>query len=72
MRNTNGQFKKGFSGNPNGRPARADEQFLVDLWEDHGKEIFAKAVEEGKDWAIRKLLDKLYPNKVGISHECEQ
>ena len=63
MRSINGQFSKGFTGNPNGRPKRADESFLVDLWESDGQKIFSKAVREERQWALKILIDKLYPNK---------
>tara|TARA_B100000508_G_C11455606_1_gene276568 strand:- start:149 stop:433 length:285 start_codon:yes stop_codon:yes gene_type:complete len=61
-RNSNGQFKKGVSGNPNGRPKRADEQFLLDLWEEEGKKQFSEAVRQGDRWALKVLVDKLYPS----------
>lgn len=63
MRNKNGQFIKGSTGNPNGRPKRADEQFLVDLWSKHGQKQFAKSVKAGEQWALKLLADKLYANK---------
>lgn len=73
MRDENGQFIKGYTGNPLGRPKRADEEFLVDLWTEHGQQVFADAVRGGKRWAIKLLVDKLYANKkevtAGISIE---
>ena len=62
MRNHNGQFIKGSTGNPLGRPKRADEQFLIDLWEAHGQKQFSSAIEQGERWALKVLMDKLYPN----------
>jgi len=63
MRNEKGQFIKGATGNPLGRPKRADEQFLVDLWSEHGQTAFAVAVKAGEQWALKVLVDKLYANK---------
>lgn len=63
MRDEKGQFIKGYTGNPLGRPKRADEEFLVDLWTEHGQQVFAEAVRGGKRWAIKLLVDKLYANK---------
>lgn len=63
MRNGKGQFTKGSTGNPLGRPKRADEQFLIDLWTDHGQKAFASAVKGGEQWALKALVDKLYANK---------
>lgn len=62
MRRNNGQFAKGSTGNPLGRPKRADEQFLIDLWEAHGQKQFSDAIEKGERWALKVLMDKLYPN----------
>jgi hypothetical protein len=62
-RNKNGQFIKGATGNPDGRPKRADEQYLVDLWSEHGQRAFAVAVKSGEQWALKVLVDKLYANK---------
>ena len=61
MRNSKGQFTKGHTGNPNGRPKRADEQELLQIWNQCGREKFTKAIEEGKEWALKLLVDKLYP-----------
>lgn len=66
MRNEKGQFIRGQSGNSSGRPKRADEQFLIDLWTDHGKEIFTQAVIDKKDWAVKLLVNKLYANKLSV------
>ncbi len=63
MRDEKGQFIKGSTGNPLGRPKRAEEQFLVDLWTEHGQKAFATAVEGGEQWALKVLVDKLYANK---------
>lgn len=63
MRDEKGQFIKGSTGNPLGRPKRAEEQFLVDLWTEHGQKAFATAVRSGEQWALRTLVDKLYANK---------
>ena len=63
MRNSKGQFVKGATGNPMGRPKRADEQFLIDLWEEHGQKAFSNAVEKKEQWALKLLMDKLYSNK---------
>lgn len=63
MRSKNGQFSKGFTGNPKGRPKRADESFLINLWESDGQRVFSDEVKAGKQWAIKMLVDKLYPNK---------
>ncbi len=30
---------------------------------DHGKKVFKEAVQDGKDWAVKKLLDKLFADK---------
>lgn len=62
MRKNNGQFAKGSTGNPNGRPKRADEQFLIDLWAEHGQTAFSKAIKDNERWALKVLIDKLYPN----------
>lgn len=66
MRDENGQFIKGYTGNPLGRPKRANEEFLVDLWTEHGQSAFSEAVKGGKRWAIKLLVDKLYPNKKAV------
>ena len=63
MRDEKGQFIKGSTGNPLGRPKRAEEQFLVDLWTEHGQEAFATAVKAREQWALKVLVDKLYANK---------
>jgi hypothetical protein len=63
MRNQKGQFIKGATGNPLGRPKRAEEQFLVDLWSEHGQQAFSSAVQAGEQWALKVLVDKLYANK---------
>jgi len=63
MRNKKGQFIKGATGNPLGRPKRAEEQFLVDLWSEHGQRAFSSAVQAGEQWALKVLVDKLYANK---------
>lgn len=69
MRDENGQFIKGYTGNPLGRPKRADEEFLVDLWSEHGQQVFSEAVRGGKRWAIKLLVDKLYANKKAVEAE---
>jgi hypothetical protein len=71
MRSKNGQFSKGFTGNPNGRPKRAEESFLIDLWESDGQRVFSDEVKSGKQWAIKMLIDKLYPNKKEGFYEVE-
>lgn len=71
MRNTNGQFTKGTSGNPLGRPKRADEQFLINLWDEFGKQQFTNAIKNGERWALKALLDKLYPNQKPIDDFAE-
>ncbi len=71
MRNENGQFIKGHTGNPLGRPKRADEQILVDLWDSTGRAQFADAIERGEPWALKSLMDKLYANRKSISSETE-
>ena len=63
MRNGKGQFIKGSTGNPLGRPKRAEEAFLVDLWTEHGQVAFASAVKGGEQWALKVLMDKLFANK---------
>ena len=69
MRRNNGQFAKGSTGNPLGRPKRADEQFLLDLWESHGQKQFSEAIESGERWALKALLDKLYPSLKAVEAE---
>lgn len=71
MRSKNGQFSKGFTGNPKGRPKRADESFLVNLWESDGQRVFSDEVKAGKQWAVKMLIDKLYPNKKEGFYEVE-
>ena len=63
MRNDKGQFVKGVTGNPLGRPKRAEEAFLVDLWTEHGQIAFTSAVKGGEQWALKVLMDKLFANK---------
>ncbi len=63
MRNENGQFIKGHTGNPLGRPKRADEQVLLDIWDQHGRAQFVASVERGEPWALKTLMDKLYANR---------
>lgn len=63
MRNQKGQFIKGTTGNPLGRPKRAEEAFLVDLWTEHGQAAFASAIKGGEQWALKVLMDKLFANK---------
>jgi len=73
MRDENGQFIKGSSGNPKGRPKRASEQTLIDLWNSAGLNKFTEAIEKGEQWSIKLLIDKIYPNKkavdMDISHD---
>ncbi len=66
MRKYNGQFSKGTTGNPLGRPKRAEEQFLLDLWEEHGQGQFSDAIKKSEQWALKILIDKLYPNKKDV------
>ncbi len=63
MRNGKGQFIKGTTGNPLGRPKRAEEAFLVDLWTEHGQSVFTSAIKGGEQWALKVLMDKLFANK---------
>ena len=63
MRDEKGKFIKGYTGNPLGRPKRAEEQFLVDLWTEDGQKAFTIAVRAGEPWALKTLVDKLYANK---------
>lgn len=63
MRNDKGQFIKGATGNPLGRPKRAEEAFLVDLWSEHGQAAFTEAIKGGEQWALKVLMDKLFANK---------
>ena len=63
MRNDKGQFIKGVTGNPLGRPKRAEEAFLVDLWTEHGQAAFTSAIKNGEQWALKVLMDKLFANK---------
>ena len=72
MRNEKGQFIKGTTGNPLGRPKRADEQFLVDLWSEHGQTDFSSAVQNNERWALKALIDKLYPNQKAIESITER
>lgn len=67
MRDQNGRFLKGTSGNVKGRPKRADEQVLIDLWESEGQTQLSKAVKNGERWAIKLLVDKIFANKKDIS-----
>jgi hypothetical protein len=62
MRDEKGQFAKGSTGNPLGRPKRADEQYLIDIWTKHGQSAFSTAIQKGERWALKTLVDKLYPN----------
>ena len=71
MRRNNGQYAKGTTGNPLGRPKRADEQFLIDLWETHGQKQFSNAIEKGEQWALKVLVDKLYPNQKPLNIQFE-
>jgi hypothetical protein len=63
MRDEKGQFIKGHTGNPLGRPKRADEQMLLDIWDQHGRTQFMACVERGEPWALRTLMDKLFANR---------
>lgn len=63
MRNDKGQFVKGVTGNPLGRPKRAEEAFLVDLWTEYGQAAFTSAIKDGEQWALKVLMDKLFANK---------
>lgn len=70
MRDEKGQFIKGHTGNPLGRPKRADEQTLLDIWDQHGRTQFMTCVERGEPWALRTLIDKLYPNRKPTGEEA--
>ena len=72
MRDSSGRFQKGHSGNSNGRPKRAEEQFLIDIWEEHGQKQFLDAVKNGERWALKSLVDKLYPNKKPIEQRSAE
>ncbi len=49
MRNAKGQFAKGHKPPKSpGRPKKADEQILVDLWNDHGKKVLKKLFRTAK------------------------
>lgn len=60
MRNRNGQFTKGTSGNPSGRPANAEA--VRKLLEPRREELVTKAVElalDGDSIALKLCLDRI-------------
>jgi hypothetical protein len=56
-------FKKGQSGNPKGRPTKAEEQKLNDQLSPHSPKAIKAlidGVEQGERWAIKMFFEYLY------------
>jgi hypothetical protein len=67
QKNGKGQFRKGTSGNPAGRPRGSRNKttlMMEQLLEDHGEELLQKEIalaREGDRYARRFCLDRLFP-----------
>lgn len=69
-----GQFRKGKSGNPGGRPKGiASFPALLQRKLPRAKlaELLAKAAEAGEPWAIQAALDRYWPKTTRIEGELE-